>query len=384
MKIAFDIQVLMKSEKTGIGWCADNILKNMSKNSKFKYELNCFTYGYSEKQLENLKKYLKIGYSINKCTWFHDSVYRIMWNFFYVPYSLFFGRNADITFFFNYVVPPGIKGKKVTIVHDMAYKAYPDTVRKKTKMLLQIALKRSCKRADKIVTISDFSKNEIIKYLGVKEEKIVVMPLGVDFARYHPDYTEKDVDIVKQQYKINRDYILYLGTLEPRKNLERLIQAYAKLKSEVSNIPLLVLAGKKGWMYEGIFETVKNLNVEHDVIFTGYVDETDAPILIKGARIFLFPSIYEGFGLPPLEAMACGTPVIVANVSSLPEVVGDAGILVEPMSVEGIKEGIKSLIEDEVLRREMSNRGLIRARNYSWDRAVEILQDIFEKISLET
>lgn len=381
MKISFDVQLLLRGEKTGIGWCADNILKSMSNCTKYDYELNCFTLGYTDEQLKNIEKYSALGYSINKCTWFHNFLYRMIWNLVSVPYSLFFGKDSDITFFFNYVIPPGVKGKKITMVHDMAYKAHPETVRKKTRTLLNIALRKSCKRADKIITISEFSKKEIIKYMGIEEKKIVVMPIGVDTSVYHPNYTEKDVNNIKEKYNIKAEYFLYLGTLEPRKNIEKLISAYAQLKSEISDIPILVLAGKKGWMYDGIFETVQKLHMKDSILFTGYVDEEDAPILIKGARIFLFPSLYEGFGMPPLEAMACGTPVVVSNVSSLPEVVGDAGILVDPMSIEGIKEGMKILNNGEGLRKKFSKMGLERAKEYTWEKSTERLICVFDKLN---
>lgn len=381
MKIAFDAQLLMKGEKTGIGWCAENILKKMPQYSMHEYQLDCFTLGYSAEQLENVKKYSSLGFKINKCTWFHDVIYRMIWNFFSVPYFIFFGKSADVTLFFNYVIPPGVKGKKVSFVYDMAYKAHPETVRVKTRELLNIALMKSCKRADHIITISEFSKNEIIKYLDIPEKKISIMPCGVDSLLYHPNYSEQEVNDVKEKLKIDRDYFLYLGTLEPRKNIERLIQAYTQLKKEQPDAPKLVIAGKKGWMYEHIFETVRSLHMEKTIIFTGYIEEKDAPKLIKGAEIFLFPSIYEGFGMPPIEAMACGTPVVVSNVSSLPEVVGEAGILVDPMSVDSIKDGMKKLFEDESLRKEMSIRGIERAKLYTWDSAAKILYEVFEQLS---
>jgi len=380
LKIAFDAQLLLKGEKTGIGWCAENILKKMAQYSEYEYQLNCFTLGYHSEQLENVEKYSQLGYQLKKCTWFHDVIYRMMWSFFSVPYSIFFGKRADITVFFNYVIPPGVKGKKVTFIYDMAYKAHPETVRRKTRGLLNIALAKSCKRADHIITISEFSKSEIIKYLDLPEEKISIMPCGVDTSLYHPNYSEEDINAVTKKYGVQGEYLLYLGTLEPRKNIERLIQAFELLKKESPNIPKLIMAGRKGWMYESIFDTVKSMQLENDIIFTGYIEAKDAPILIKGAKIFLFPSIYEGFGMPPLEAMACGTPVLVSNVSSLPEVVGDAGIQVDPFSVNSIKEGIELLIMDEQKRIELSQRGLERAKEFTWDRAAEILNGMFQSL----
>lgn len=380
MKIAFDAQLLMKGEKTGIGWCAENILLQMPKNKKNTYHLNCFTLGYTKEQYEKISKYTNIDYKINKCTWFHDVAYRIIWSFFSVPYSLFFRQKVDITFFFNFVIPPGVKGKKITIIHDMAYKAYPETVRKKTKQMLDISLQKSCDRADKIITVSEFSKQEIIKYLNIDKDKIIVMPNGVNSDLYHPNYSSTDIENVKKKYKITKEYIFYLGTLEPRKNIDRLIQAYSELKNELEDLPVLVLAGRKGWMYDSIFETVINLGLEKDVIFTGYVESIDAPILLKGAEVFIFPSLYEGFGMPPLEAMACGTPVIVSNCSSLPEVVGDAGLYIDPNSINSIKVVLGKLINNKDIQTDLSYKGIERAKNYSWSKAGEIIQSVFEEI----
>lgn len=378
MKIAYDAQLLIKGDKTGIGWCAENILMQMPQFIENTYQLNYFSLGYSQEQLQNVKKYANLGYQINDCTWFHNVIYRIMWNFFSVPYSLFFRKSADITFFFNYVIPPGVKGKKIAIVYDMAYKAYPETVRKRTRRLLDIALKKSCKRADHIITISQFSKSEIIKYLNIPEEKITIMPCGVDTTLYHDNYMEEDIQKVLNKYRIQGEYLLYLGTLEPRKNIVRLIKAYAKLKEKESSTPKLVLAGRKGWMFDDIFQIVELLNLVDDVIFTGYVDAEDAPLLIKGAMVFLFPSIYEGFGMPPLEAMACGTPVLTSNTSSLPEVVGDAGILVDPFSIESIQNGMEKLINDNKLRVELAYRGIQRSIRFTWNESVNVLYKVFQ------
>lgn len=380
LKLSFDAQLLIKGEKTGIGWCAENVLLMLPKYKENVYQLNCFSLGYAKKKLENIEKYSKLGYNIKKCKWFHDVLYRIIWNIIYIPYSLFFGNDSDITVFFNYVIPPGVKGKKVVFVYDMVYKAFPETVRKKTRNLLNIALKKSCNRAEHIITISKFSKEEIIKHLNLSEEKISIMPCGVDLSLYHPGYSEEEIKRAIDKYNIPREYLLYLGTLEPRKNIDRLIQAYAQLKKESSRTPKLVLAGRKGWKYESIFEKVKALKMEEDIIFTGYVNVEDSPILLKGAKAFLFLSIYEGFGMPPLEAMACGTPVIVSNVSSLPEVVGDAGVLVDPFSINSIKEGMKYLIDDEKKRNELSARGIERAKQFTWDKSVRIVQKVFERL----
>ena len=218
-------------------------------------------------------------------------------------------------------MPPGVRGKSVTVIHNMAYMAYPETVNKKTRNWLRLTMKGSCRRADAVVTVSEFSKREIIRYLGVSPEKITVVYNGVDLGFYRSDYGEDQVEQAKKRYHIAGEYFLYLGTLEPRKNVERIIEAYALLKEEGDvQLPFLVIAGGKGWLYETIFERVKELDLENQIIFTGYVAEPDVPLLMNGAKAFLFPSLYEGFGIPPIEAMACGTAVITSNAASLPEV----------------------------------------------------------------
>lgn len=383
MKIGFDAQLFLSGNKTGIGWCADNILKELSKDKEFECICDYFTSRHKHSE-NNVKFYEKYGAKMNPCNWFHSVIYKLIWPFIPVPYSLFFAKDRDITQFFNFVIPPGVSGKKVTIVHDMAYKAYPETLNRKNLKWLQLTLKRSCKRADAIVTVSEFSKNEIVKYLHIRSDKIVVMPNGVDLTLYHPNYSFEQIDKVKMNYNIDGSYFLYLGTLEPRKNIERLIEAYVNLinkyKSLGVQVPKLVLAGGKGWMYDTIFETVNKFNMKDNIIFTGYVDEKEVPLLMSGAEAFVFPSLYEGFGMPVLEAMACGTLVITSNTSSLPEVAGDAGILVNPESVVEIQKAMQSVVENPETFYYKRELGVVRASKYTWENSVKILKEVYREL----
>lgn len=383
MKVQFDAQSLFENDKTGIAFTIQNIITNMAKKHKERlYYLNYFSL-LSKKSNNNvlIHDLIDIGCIPNECRWFHPLAYKMLYNFLPVPYSLFFGDDADITHFMNYYVPPGVKGRIVTMVYDMVYKAYPETMNQKTRYMLNLSMVRSCRRADVIITISEFSKAEIIKYLGVSPQKIVVMPCGVDFMKFRPDYDITEITKTKSKYGITNEYFLYLGTLEPRKNIERLIEAYGLLKKRLVSIPRLVIAGKKGWLYDTIFKRVNMLNLGNDVIFTGYVDENDAPILMKGATAFIFPSLYEGFGLPPLEAMACGAPVITSNAASLPEVVGDAGLLIDPYSVESISHAMESLLLDPALQSDLADKGIKRAATFTWDKSVDIISEVYEQLS---
>lgn len=372
-KVSFDVQMLVKVNKTGIGWCVQNLLMNLPHMDGVSYQLNYFSLGTNDEQLKSIEHYKSFGYQIKKCNWCESRVYRIMSNIIPLPYSHFFGDDSNVSVFFNYIVPPGVRGRKIVLVYDMVYKAFPETVKKRTKSLLKMSLEKTCERADHIITISEFSKREIIKYLGIPEGKISIMPCGVDLSIYHPDYSEEMIVKTLGKYNVPRNYLLYLGTLEPRKNIVRMIEAYSLAKEKNTDIPKLVMAGGKGWVYSRIFETVHRLKLEDDIIFTGYISEFDVPMLMKGARAFLFPSLYEGFGMPPLEAMACGTPVLVSNVASLPEVVGEASIKVDPFSVESIKSGIELITYDESIRIELSQKGLERAKMFTWDRAAQVL-----------
>ena len=227
------------------------------------------------------------------------------------------------------------------------------------------------------MTVSEFSKREIIKYLNIKEEKIVVMPNGVDGDFFYPRQKE-EIEQIKDRFQIKKEYFLYLGTLEPRKNIERLLEAYARLREErEENIPFLVLAGQKGWLYDSIFQLVEKLGLKEQVLFTGYIKQEDVPALLSGAIAFIFPSLYEGFGMPPLEAMACGTAVITSNTSSLPEVIGEAGILINPYSVEEIKEAMKKVWKEKDLAERLRKAGRERAREYTWERSARVLKKVY-------
>lgn len=377
MKVSFDVQSLFEEKKTGTGITVENILKHMAISGQDEYQMNCFAFKNGNRAREILAPYENKGYHVKLCNYFPKSIFDRC----SLPYSMFMGKDSDITQFFSHKIPPGVKGKKVIYIYDMVYRACPETMENNNRLSFEREVEENCKRADFIITISEFSKREIIKYLGVEAERIFVVPCGVDLSVFKTDVDVDYVDAVKMKYGINGSYFLYMGTLEPRKNIPLILTAYWNLKKESNkNLPSLVIAGKKGWGYKTIFGKVQEYGLDRDVVFTDYIEEKEKWVLLKGALCFLFPSIYEGFGLPPLEAMACGTPVIVSTQASLPEVVGEAGLFVDPNDDGLLSEYMRKIWHSEDYRCMLSAQGKKRAIDYSWDSATVRLKGIYEKI----
>ncbi len=380
LKITFDAVPISNEKITGIGWCEVGQTQALAElHPENSYEYSFFSSGDKER-INRVKKLAGKRIKLN-CSDFSGYIYRAASTFFPVPYSAFFGKKADITHFFNYIVPPFVHGKKVVTVHDMVYKAFPETVRGRTRFMLNTGLKRSMKRADIIVTDSEFSKSEIIKYFPQHEKKIRVVPCGTDLERFRPCRDSQRISEVKHSLGIEGEYFLYLGTIEPRKNLERLITAYGHLADKLGEkVPLLVLAGGKGWLNDGIYSRVKAMELEKKVLFTEYVPSDDLTPLMCGALAFVFPSIYEGFGMPPLEAMACGVPVLTSSEASLPEVTGDCAVICDAYSVKSIANGLYRLCSDSKLRKELSLKGIKRAEKFTWQRSAEILYNVYKEL----
>jgi len=248
---------------------------------------------------------------------------------------------------------------------------------KSRKLFYQCLLPKTLKNASKITTLSHHTKKDLMKYFNISEDKIMTIHIAVDSNKYKPLAKEK-ISEVRQKYNINLPFILYVGTLEPRKNIVRLIESFYKVRKN-GNEHKLVITGKKGWKYKNIFETVRRLNLSDEIIFTDYVPDKDLPALYNAADLFVYPSIYEGFGLPPLEAMACGTSVITSNTSSFPEVVGSAGIMVNPYDVDELAEKISEVIGSDKLKEELSRKGLEQAKMFSWEKCARETLEVFKE-----
>jgi len=237
----------------------------------------------------------------------------------------------------------------------------------------------SVKKAKKVLTISEFSKSEIMKLYGTPGDKIDVVYPAFDKEIYHGKVPKTKVISVKKKYGITGSYLFYWGTLQPRKNISRLIDAFAKVDKPQLK---LVICGKKGWLYDQILEQAKSLNIENRVIFTGFAPNDDLPALIKGSRAFVLPSLYEGFGMPVVEAQAVGTPVVVSQVSSLPEIAGESGIYIEdPMSVDSIKKALDKVLALSLGERaKLIKMGKENTKRFDWDLSAQKILSILKTV----
>ncbi len=379
MKIAFEGQTIAKSNMTGIGCYALNIMKNViALGLDNSYSINIFDFLGRNRSAENIAKSISIvNTEIRECKLLPYGLYARYHSIFgNLPYEFYFGKKPDVTHFFNFIIPEKIKSKTITTVHDMVFMLYPETMNSVNYEILRKHLARSCKEADAIVTVSQNSRNEISELMKVPIEKIYVTYNAVDKNVYYP---RKDKGMLNRKYCIDSPYILYLGTLEPRKNVSVLIKAFSAVSKKFSGLKL-VIAGSKGWKSENVYKLVNELGLENKVIFTGYVDEEDKPVLYSCAEIFVFPSLYEGFGIPPLEAMACGAPVISSNTSSLPEVIGDAGVQVDPVNEEQLTYEIEMLMGDSGARETLSRNGIIQAGKFDWRDSARTILKIYQDL----
>ena len=276
-------------------------------------------------------------------------------------------RNPVDVLHVQFTAPPFAPCPVVVSIHDLSFEHLPQTFKRRSRTQLRLTVRRSARQASHVLALSDYARRDIIATYNVRPENVSVIPLAAP-AHFGPVQDERELQRVRQTYGIETDYILSVGSIQPRKNLNRLIAAYSRLRraQPERKLPQLVLVGKRAWLYDETLRIIKELEVGNSVILTGYVPEADLPALYSGALCFVYPSYFEGFGLPPLEAMKCGAPVIVGNKTSLPEVVGDAGLLVDPFDVDEIAFAIKKVIDDSNLRASLRVKGLERAGLFDW------------------
>ena len=290
------------------------------------------------------------------------------------PFNWFSG-NADVFHFPNFIRPPLTRGKSVITIHDAAFLRYPETIEAANYRYLTGSIKKTVDQSDAIICVSAFTASEIESLLGVPGAKLNVVPSGLSSHLHRA--TREEIDAMRGTLQLHRPYLLSVGTLEPRKNYPFLIDVFEKLSFDGD----LVIAGMKGWKTDGIFERRNRSPLRERIRLLEYVDENNLNALYSAAELFVIPSLYEGFGFPPLEAMQCETAVVSSSTGSLPEVLGDAALLVSSFNVEEWVEAINGLLPDTARRREMVKRGLERTSLFTWERTAQATWNIYRELA---
>ena len=290
-------------------------------------------------------------------------------------------RSPDLAFYPNYTAyPTRARVPKAVVIYDLSFRRYPTMFTVRSRRFLDRWVPRSIDRSEVVIAISEFTRQEILSTYDVDPDKVVVIPCGVDPAIFRPP-AEAEVDAVLHHHRLRPGYVLTVGTLEPRKNLLGLVRAYRTVPRELKHEHPLVIVGGKGWRDSEIMRELGALEDEGEPVRRlGYVDDDELPALYNAAGVFAYPSIYEGFGLPVLEAMACGAAVVTSNTASLPEVAGGAALLADPMSSDSIAAAIRDVLSSPERRVALSTSGRGRARCYSWAASADLLLQVFNRL----
>ncbi len=281
----------------------------------------------------------------------------------------------------QYTSPPFTPCPVVNTIHDLSFEHLPETFKRRSWRQMRLTIRRSAQSAAHILTDCDFARNDILRTYGIAPERVTAVPLAAA-VRFSPVRDESELDRVRTKYGINGKYILTVGSIQPRKNIPRLIRAYSMLCRErnLEPPPKLVVVGKRGWLYQDTLATAESSTVRDRIILTGYVDDKDLPALYSAASCFVYPSYFEGFGIPPLEAMRCGTPTITGDRTCFPEIIGDAGLMVDPFDERAIMRGIVRVLTEQTLRDELIEKGLERANSYDWLKTARQTLDVYESV----
>ncbi len=349
----------------GINWYIYNLLRNLP-NADASIAYTVFM---SERSFSGTP-----GLTVEPSCWpTHRPPVRIVWEQTVQPWAL---HRAGVDLIHEPAfVGPAVGGRPMVVtVHDLSFLLYPQSFRTLNRLYLKHFAGLSVRRARRVIAVSESTKQDLVHLYGLTPDKIDVVHNGVD-DQFQPLPSEQVAAFRKNQ-NLPLRFLHFVGTLEPRKNVTGLIQAYARLPKPR---PPLLLVGGKGWLYDEIFARVEALDLATEVHFVGYVPADELPWWYNAATLFVYPSLYEGFGLPPLEAMACGTPVITSTASSLPEVVGKAGLAVSPADTEALATAMQRVLEDQDCWESMQSAGLLQARAFSWQRTAAQTVDSYRR-----
>lgn len=363
MKILVDANILTRKQKTGVDYYTRSLVFAAARAMPDdRFVLGYYGKGTIEvpKDITNIKV-KRIWWLPNKAYGLHRHYLR------FLPLEFFMPVRADIMLFSDFGCPVTIQNvPKLAVIHDLAYKLHPQYVLPGHAAFLDKLVQHTLKQATHVIAISESTKKDVVEQYGYDENKISIVYPAVGTDQYS-SASDKEVQQVRSKYGINGDYILFLSTLEPRKNVVGIIKAYNLLSPELRAKYQLVLAGKKGWLDDDIEELCQKMGER--VLRTGRVESVEKAALYTGATLFAFPSAFEGFGIPILEAMACDVPVVTSNVSSMPEVAGDAAIIVDPNDIHDIAQALTKVLVDKQIAQDLVQAGRKRITQFTWQKS---------------
>lgn len=369
MKIAFDGRGINWYKGTGIGTYSENILShmiNIDKNNQYHIYWSGTDYKRFKKNNTNIILTSKKQRKFFEQNYFSSYIEKKGIDLYHIPQNGI-GMNKNL------------KCKKVVTIHDLIPYIMPETVGRGYQLKFLRELPKIVELSDAIITVSEWSKKDILRFFPINEDKIFVTPLAAD-KKYTPMDKERCQDFIKSNYNIKPPFILYIGGFSARKNVKSLLIAFSNIHKNLPKDYTLVIVGNNKDQFSYLSELSKNLNLENKIIFTGFVPNQDLPVFYNACDTFVYPSLYEGFGLPPLEAMSCGVPVISSNITSIPEVVGNSGILIDPNNISMLSQAIEELLSNEPLRQYYSNKSLKTAKKYSWENTAKLTLDVYNTI----
>lgn len=380
MRIAIDIRLIGK-KRTGDEVVIFNLVKEMAR-IKTDHEFKLFTDVTDDEMLNEISMQLGISENENFEIISLQTKNKFTWNFWTLPRYL--AKNPVDVFHTQYITPFFVskKIKIVTIVHDISFNFFPQFIKWTDLLFLKMLIPLSLKRADKIVGVSEFTRDEIIKYYKINPEKVewIHDAIGQDFL--NQDISTEKLEKVREKYALPEKFILYVGTLQPRKNIGDLVRAYAQVKEELGDVRLVICGNKKARNFDSRIETaVQELGLEDEVLFAGFIEEEDKRAIFALAHVFAFPSVYEGFGIPPLEAMSQGVPVICSNIPSLKEIAFDGALFFEVSSLDDFSKKLYDICKDQELRSKLIANGEKRISFFSWSKSAVKMLAIYEKLS---
>lgn len=373
MTIGVDASRANRAAKTGTEWYSYNLILELAKiDSRNRYFL------YSPNKLGGQLASLPNNFPEKVLNW----PPKYLWTMLRLSWEMKW-RAPEVLFVPAHIIPLVSPAKTVTTIMDIGFISKPELYPQKELKYHNFGLRQAIKKATKILTISNFSKQEMVKRCGMDPDRIQVIYLGFDAGIFKPVKDKQKIATTLDKYKIPADipYFLYVGRLEEKKNTPGLIEAFARFKQESGSRCKLVLAGFPGHNYEKIRSLIEENNLQSEIIETGWVDEKDLPVLLSASRTFVFPSFYEGFGLPLLEAMSCQTPILASDAASIPEVTNGAALLFDPYDVPDMAKKMSVITNNEVLRTDLVQRGLNRVKDFSWQKCARETLAAIEKIA---